>query len=170
VPGVVGRHELFQDALVRAAIALAAGLVLVLAGCSAAKDDPTIATSNRVSMSAAPTSAPARSAGVASRAAAQLELAAFNRVNGRTVLRNHAADGSAFIDGLVTAGFRRGTMEVTEDRTTIGLRAPSVQFSVLWRGVCLIGQYGPESGGYHAVATAPLAGRCLVGKTRTIGR
>jgi hypothetical protein len=153
----------------RAAIALAAGLALALAGCSATKDDPTIAASNRVPVSAAPPSAPPRSAGVASRAAAALELAVFNRVNRRTVLRNHAADGSAFIDGLVAAGFRRGAMEVTEDRTTIGLPAPSVQFSVLWKGVCLIGQYGPESGGYHAVATAPVAGRCLVGKTRPIG-
>lgn len=154
----------------RAAMAVAAGLALALAGCSAAKDDPTIATSNRVSASAAPWSASPRSTDVASRGAAVLELAAFNRVNRRTLLRTHAPGGSAFIDGLVAAGFLRGTMEVTEDRTTIGLAAPSVQFSVLWKGVCLIGQYGAESGGYHAVATAPVAGRCLVGKTRPIGR
>jgi hypothetical protein len=154
----------------RAAVALAAGLALALSGCSAAKDDPTITASNRVSVSATPPSASPRSAGVASPAAAVLELAEFNRVNRRTVLRNHAAGGSAFIDELVAAGFRREAMEVTEDRTTIGLAAPSVQFSVLWRGVCLIGQYGPQSGGYHAVAAAPVAGRCLVGKTRPIGR
>ncbi len=154
---------------VRAALALAAGLALALAGCSATKDDPTIAASNRVSVTAAAPSAPPPSAGRASGAPAVLELAVFNRVNRRTVLRNPAADGPAFVDGLVAAGFRRGTMEVTEDRTTIGLPAPSVQFSVLWKGVCLIGQYGRESGGYHAVATAPVAGRCLVGKTRPIG-
>ena len=56
-------------------------------------------------------------------------------------------------------------MQVTSDRTTVDLPADSVQFSVRFDGECLIGQYGPASGGYHG-AVAPAARhrrRCLVG-------
>jgi hypothetical protein len=152
----------------RAALALAAVFTLSLAGCSSA-NDPTVRLSQAPARSSIPSSAPGpRSGGVASEVAAGRELAKFSRLNRWTIARNRRPDGRAFIDGLVAAGYRRAAMEVTEDRTTIGLPAPSVQFSVLWRGVCLVGQYGPESGGYHGVTVPPVDGRCLIGKTRRI--
>ena len=41
--------------------------------------------------------------------------------------------------------------------------------AVLFQGECLIGQYGPASGGYHsAVRPALGTGGCLVGQTRPI--
>jgi hypothetical protein len=51
----------------------------------------------------------------------------------------------------------------------VDLPADSVQFAVLFAGDCLIGQYGPASGGYHsAVGPALATGGCLVGETRPI--
>ncbi|MCU1474873.1 hypothetical protein [Amnibacterium sp.] len=154
----------------RAAVALSLALTFALAGCSAANDDPTITGSQSVRRPVVPSDGTAQQSaeGVASPAATGLELADFSRVNRQTIQRNRRLDGRTFIDALVAAGFRRTAMEVTEDRTTIGLAAPSVQFSVLWRGACLLGQYGPESGGYHAMAASPVAGKCLIGKTRRI--
>lgn len=153
----------------RAALALAVALVLSVTGCSAANDDPTVQVPQSPSESSSPSMvAPRQPTGVASSAAAELELAKFSRLNRRTIQRHRPPDGRAFIDALVAAGFRKTAMQVTEDRTTIGLPAPSVQFSVLWKGVCLIGQYGPSSGGYQAVIAPPVAGKCLIGTTRRI--
>jgi hypothetical protein len=152
----------------RAGLVLVAALTLVLAGCSAGAGDPRVGSSRGVPAPSRPSvGVTPQSAGVASRAAAEVELAAFTRVNRQTIQRNGHPGGRTFIDALVAAGFRRSAMEVTEDRTTIGMAAPSVQFSVLRKGVCLIGQYGPGLG-YHAVTAPPVAGRCLIGKTRRI--
>ncbi len=45
-------------------------------------------------------------------------------------------------------------MQVTADRTTVDLQADSVQFAVLFEGECLVGQYGPASGGYHSAVAS----------------
>lgn len=96
-------------------------------------------------------------------------LVFFDSVNAAVVVANPEAGGRDFIDALVAAGFDKSQMQVTADRTTIDLRADSVQFAVLFEGECLVGQYGPASGGYHgAVRPALGAGGCLVGRTRPI--
>ena len=152
----------------RAGLVLGVALTLVLAGCSARIDDPTVGSSPGTPGSALPTAGALRqSSRVASPAAAELELARFSRVNRQTIQRDHRPGGRAFIDALVAAAFPKGAMEVTRDQTTIGLDAPSVQFSVLWKGVCLLGQYGPDLG-YHAMTASPVAGKCLIGTTRPI--
>jgi hypothetical protein len=93
----------------------------------------------------------------------------FDWVNGGVVASNAAAGGRDFIDALVAAGFDKAQMQVTADTTTIGDPADSVQFSVLFQGECLVGQYGPKSGGYHGAVRPPLGtGTCLVGQTRPI--
>ena len=47
--------------------------------------------------------------------------------------------------------------------------AATAPVAVLFQGRCLIGQYGPASGGYHsAVRPALGTGGCLVGQTRPI--
>ncbi len=101
--------------------------------------------------------------------AASENLGYFDAVNLAVIDANESAGGRDFIDALVSAGFDRSQMEVTADRTTVDLRADSVQFAVLFQGRCLIGQYGPASGGYHsAVRPALGTGGCLVGQTRPI--
>ena len=96
-------------------------------------------------------------------------LALFDSVNLAVVAADESAGGRDFIDALTAAGFDRSAMQVTADRTTVDLRAGSVQFSVRLGDECLVGQYGPESGGYHgAVRPALGQGGCLVGRTRPI--
>lgn len=75
--------------------------------------------------------------------------------------------GQTIIETLVAAGFDKAQMELTPDKTAVGLDADSVQFSVRMNGTCLIGQSGNV--GFHS-AVAPLlsTGTCLVGKTRAI--
>jgi hypothetical protein len=139
-----------------------------LVACTPARESPTVDTSSGPTATTGARPAPTSTGRTASPDAVRRELARFDAVNRRTLERRASAGGRAFIDGLVAAGFVKADMEVTEDRTTIGLPVPSVQFSVLWRGVCLIGQHGPRSGGYHGVTGEPIDGRCLIGKTRAI--
>ncbi|WP_022887902.1 DUF6993 domain-containing protein [Agromyces italicus] len=154
-----------------AALALAAAaLTLGLAGCSlfggpgpspSASGGPSATESAAPTPSAPPTLRPELSASE--------NLAFFDSVNTAVVAANAEAGGRDFIDALVAAGFDKTAMEVTADRTTIDLDADSVQFAVLFQDECLIGQYGPKSGGYHgAVRPALGTGDCLVGETRPI--
>ena len=61
-------------------------------------------------------------------------------------------------------------MQVTPDRTAVDLQADTIQFSVLFNGECLIGQYGPASGGYHSIGRRAARAREPVcsGETRPI--
>ena len=149
----------------RAAVALVLA-ALCLSGCTPVRDSPTVDAPSVAASASAPAPAPSVPAGTTG-ARAQQELARFDAVNRRTARRPDAG-GRDFVDALVAAGFRKADMQVTEDRTTIGLRVPSVQFSVLWRGVCLVGQHGSQSGRYRGALVEPVAGRCLIGTTRPI--
>lgn len=93
----------------------------------------------------------------------------FDLVNNAVIAANAAAGGRDFVDALVAGGFDKAAMQVTPDRTAIDLQADSIQWSVLFNGECLIGQYGPASGGYHSEVAAPSGqGACLLGETRPI--
>ncbi|KQQ95092.1 hypothetical protein ASF62_00610 [Leifsonia sp. Leaf325] len=93
----------------------------------------------------------------------------FDLVNNAVIAANAAAGGRDFVDALVAGGFDKAAMQVTPDRTAIDLPADSIQWSVLFTGECLIGQYGPASGGYHSEVAAPSGqGACLLGETRPI--
>lgn len=77
--------------------------------------------------------------------------------------------GRAYVDALVAAGFDKAAMQVTNDLTTIGDRAESIQFSVLWGQECLVGQVGPATGGaVTTIVPALPEGGCLIGQTRPI--
>ena len=77
--------------------------------------------------------------------------------------------GRAYIDALAAAGFDKRAMQVTQDQSTVGNAAESIQFSVVWKGNCLVGQVGPATGPPVATVLPVLAdGSCLVGETRTI--
>lgn len=79
------------------------------------------------------------------------------------------ASGRAYIDALTAAGFDKSAMQVTADTSTVGNRAESLMFSVLWADECLVGQVGPATGDPVAVVVPALAeGGCLIGDTRSI--
>jgi len=76
-------------------------------------------------------------------------------------------DGRTIIDALVAAGFDKATMELTADKTAIGLDADSVQFTVRFADGCIVGQQGNI--GYHSAVLPVLStGKCLIGQTRAI--
>ena len=115
-----------------------------------------------------PTASPSASPSAPAPDSAEGLLATFDSVNTVTI---SAADGHPggrdFVDGLVAAGFDRAAMQLTPDKTAIGLDADSVQFSVQIDDECLIGQFG--STGYHSVILPTIdALGCLIGKTRPI--
>ena len=77
--------------------------------------------------------------------------------------------GRAYVDALVAGGFDKAAMQVTKDESTVGNPAESIQFSVLWKGECLVGQVGPATGDPVAVVLPELGtGTCLLGETRPI--
>ncbi|UUT35265.1 DUF6993 domain-containing protein [Microbacterium elymi] len=101
---------------------------------------------------------------------AQQNLALFREVTHAVWAGADRVHGRAYIDALVKAGFRKKAMQVTEDLTTVGNPAETIQFSVRWKdGQCLMGQVGPETGDPVTTVMPGLAdGRCLLGTTRDI--
>jgi hypothetical protein len=81
---------------------------------------------------------------------------------------NPKPTGREFIDNLVKAGFDKANMEVTPDKTAIGLTADAIEFSVKFGKECLVGQKGEEFGFTAVVVPVIETGTCLVGKTRAI--
>ena len=152
----------------RKSVALAfagAALMIGLAGCSSASPEPT----RSATPTAEPTEAPPPPPVFSPDLSASENLAYFDSVNQAVVAADPNAGGRAFIDALVAGGFDKAAMQVTADRTTIDDPADSVQFSVAFQGECLVGQYGPKSGGYHGAVRPMLGtGACLVGQTRPI--
>jgi hypothetical protein len=98
---------------------------------------------------------------------AEQNRAYFDLVNQRLLEEQQAPDGRRFIDNLIAAGFAREAMEVTPDRTAVGLAADNIQFSVRMGDQCLLGQFG-NTGYVIDVAEVLSTGRCLVGDTRPI--
>jgi hypothetical protein len=151
-----------------AVLALAGAVLLVSVAACSPTPSPT-ASSPSAQSSARPTPTATPAAELRPELSADENLAYFEAVSLEVIAANESAGGRDFIDALVAAGFDRSQMEVTADRTTLDLQADSVQFAVLFRGECLVGQYGPASGGYHsAVRPALGTGGCLVGETRPI--
>lgn len=97
-------------------------------------------------------------------------LPLFAAVTADVWASDERADGRAYIDALVSAGFAKDRMQVTADRTTVGNPVESLQFSVAWgEEECLVGQVGPSTGDPVTIVVPQLAqGRCLVGATRDI--
>lgn len=98
---------------------------------------------------------------------AAANLAYFNLVGHEKFAKNPNIQGRAIIDDLVGAGFVKKDMEITPDKTSIGLAAWNIEFSVKMNGTCLIGQTGNV--GFQSFAAPLLAsGKCLIGLTRKI--
>jgi hypothetical protein len=141
-------------------IALLFGTTLAITACSANGALPSpMATS---SASAGPSGPALQPDGTA-----QDNKAFFDSVNEALLVENAKPDGRGFIDSLIAAGFAKKDMEVTPDKTAIGLDRDNIQFSVKFDTECLIGQFGNV--GYHStIAPVTQTDKCLVGITRAI--
>lgn len=147
------------------AVGVAAACVLALAACTSPAPSPsrTKTPSGSPSPSASASKAPA----LVYSGTARQNLPYFDLVNQRLIAKGGTPHGRDFIDNLVASGFVKSTMQVTRDTTTVGLAADNIQFSVLFNGQCLIGQYGNI--GYASTVQPPLStGDCLSGDTRPI--
>ena len=145
-----------------------AGAMLLLTSCtSEPAETPEPTTPVESSPSAAPTpEAPA----LVPDGSADDNLAIFTAVTDAVWASDDRVKGRAYIDALVEAGFDKAAMQVTEDRSTVGNPAESIQFSVSWGDdACLVGQVGPSTGEPETLVMDQLTeGRCLVGETRDI--
>lgn len=96
-------------------------------------------------------------------------LPLFTAVMTQVAATDARAQGRAYVDALVAAGFPKADMQVTNDLTTVGNPADSIQFSVRWDGECLVGQVGPSTPAPTALVLPLLSGdSCLIGQTRPI--
>lgn len=100
---------------------------------------------------------------------AEVNLPYF-RLVGHALLDNNPkanAHGETIVKWFVSHGFDKSNMQVTPDKTSIGLAAWNIEFSVKINGGCLIGQAGNV--GFQSFAAPLLAtNKCLVGTTRPI--
>jgi len=93
----------------------------------------------------------------------------FTSVMNTVWASDEKAQGRAYVDSLVEAGFDKSQMQVTEDLSTVQLAAESIMFSVKWGDECLVGQVGPDTGEpVAAVEDVVAGGVCLMGNTREI--
>ncbi|NRD07750.1 DUF6993 domain-containing protein [Rathayibacter agropyri] len=147
-----------QSRLLHALVACA--LAAVLSGCTEPAPRAPVAT-HTGSEGASPTPAVYVPGGTA-----EQNLPVFDQVLRAVAEPDPQVPGATVVQALTSAGFSREAMQVTADETSVGLDADSVQVSVRLGDSCLLGQYGPKSGGVHAVVAAPIAtGACLVGRT-----
>jgi hypothetical protein len=152
---------------------IAAVLIGALSACSpggsAAAPGPTTSSSPSAQPTADPVpSEPAEPALVPDGTASD-NLPVFAAVTAAVWASENRVAGRAYVDALVQAGFDKSAMQVTDDQTTVGNPAESIQFSVRWGDECLIGQVGPATGEPVTAVMPVLAeGTCLIGETRTI--
>ena len=151
-------------------------LTLALAACAPATHSGSSApaTPSGAGAATASSSSPATSSAapvLVPSGSADDNLPLFRAVTARVWASEQRASGRAYIDALVAAGFERSAMQLTEDHSTVGNPAESIQFSVRWGDrECLVGQVGPSTGDPVAAVLPQLdGGACLVGRTATLG-
>lgn len=152
------------------------GVVLLgavaLAGCTVPEPSPSGSPSKDAgtpTSTSAPSATPTAPPALVPEGTAADNLPLFTAVTESVWASADRAAGRAYIDALVAAGFDKAAMEVTNDTSTVGNPAESIQFSVQWGQECLVGQVGQATGDPVTVIVPVLAeGTCLVGDTRPI--
>lgn len=152
------------------------GVVLLgavaLAGCTGPEPSPSGSPSRDAgtpTSTSAPSATPTAPPALVPEGTAADNLPLFTAVTESVWASADRAAGRAYIDALVAAGFDKAAMQVTNDTSTVGNPAESIQFSVLWGQECLVGQVGQATGDPVTVIVPVLAeGTCLVGDTRPI--
>lgn len=146
--------------------------VVALAGCTGTGAEP---APTPVSTTAhdvpTPTPAPKDAAPTLMREGSATDnLPFFSAIVAQVWATEQKTQGRAYVDALVAAGFDKAAMQVTQDRSTVDNPAEALQFSVLWRGECLVGQAGPDMSAPVATVLQAVQGGtvCLIGETRVI--
>ena len=153
-------------------VVLTVSLAAALAGCTdGGVPAPAVSSPSSSAPSEAVSSAPPAPAAPAlvpdGDAAANLPY--FTQIVQTVASGPDAVAGRGYVDALVAGAFDKAAMQVTEDESTVGNPAESIQFSVRWGEECLIGQVGPSTGQPVTTVMSGLAtGGCLIGSTRTI--
>ncbi|QNA92577.1 MULTISPECIES: DUF6993 domain-containing protein [unclassified Microbacterium] len=162
------RRSVSSPARTVGVFAASVAALVLLSGCTSAEPSVSASPTSAVSPSPAP-SAPAGPVLVPD-GTAEENLPLFTAIAEGVWATDQRGSGRAYIDALIGAGFDRGAMQVTQDRSTVGNPAESLQFSVRWGETeCLVGQVGPSTGQVVTTVLPQLAeGRCLVGTTRPI--
>jgi hypothetical protein len=144
-------------------------LILVLSACGPAPAPESPSPTADASATPSPTPTPEGPVLVPD-GTAEDNLPLFAAVTAQVWATDQRGSGRAYIDALIAAGFDRAAMQVTQDQSTVGNAAESLQFSVRWgEDECLIGQVGPSTGEPVTAVMPQLAeGRCLIGATRAI--
>ncbi len=148
-------------------VALATASVLALAGC--VQSGSTTAAKPSQSASSAPKAlaTPKPTPTFIPKGTAAQNFRYFALVGHSLLDHDEGAQGRKIIDYFVAHGFNKADMELTPDKTSIGLEAWNIEFSVKMNGGCIIGQAGNVH--FHAFVTTVLAsGKCLIGQTRKI--
>jgi hypothetical protein len=146
---------------------LALAVTAVIAGCTGDVEPAPTATPEPT-VSASPSATVAAPALLEDGAASD-NLPFFTSIVQSVAGSPDAPLGRAYVDALVAGGFDKTAMQVTEDQSTVGNPAESMQVSVRWGEECLIGQFGPATGAPVTTVMPGLAtGACLVGATRPI--
>jgi len=145
--------------------------LLALSGCTSGSPAPAPAPVTTAPPAAtvapSPTSAPVPT--LAPEGSASDNLPYFAQVVATVAAGSTPVSGRAYIDALAQAGFDKAAMQVTEDESTIGNPAESIEFSVRWGDQCLVGQVGPSIGAPVTTVLPGLSsGGCLIGQTRPI--
>lgn len=141
----------------------AAAASLVLTACQSAAPSPSPVPSEAGATSAAPVA----NATFNPSGSAQDNKAFFDKVNEETLAANDKASSKDLVNALSAAGFDKGAMQVTADKTPTGLDVDFVIVSVKMGNECLIGQRAVEG---YASEVAPVlsTGECLIGQTQAI--
>ncbi|MFJ6652507.1 DUF6993 domain-containing protein [Microbacterium sp. NPDC091313] len=142
--------------------------VVLLAGCTP-EPAPEPAPTATVAESPSPTATTPAAPALVADGTAEDNLPYFAQIVQSVWAGPDQVHGRAYIDALTAAGFDKSAMQVTEDESTVGNPAESIQFSVRWGDECLVGQVGPATGSPVAVVQPVLQdGTCLIGTTRVI--
>lgn len=153
-----------RRASVIAALVASAAL---LAGCVQGPPTPVPTYTPTNTRTATPTPTPEPVPTLIPAGTAEQNYDYFAHVVGTFYEAQGKADGRKHIDNLVSAGFTKADMEVTDDKTPFGYDADSIVFSVKLGDQCLIGQV--FSSDYTTdIASVLGTGKCLVGQTRAI--
>ncbi len=99
---------------------------------------------------------------------AQDNKAYFDWVLKSLSARDLKEPGRAMVNALDRAGFRKKSMQVTQERTKTNLVADSVIIAVRMGRSCLVGQRTYKGKYYSSIESALKTGGCLIGATRTI--
>lgn len=142
---------------------------LLLAGCTAQSTAPKAKPSDGGTPASTATATPGPAVFNPDGTAAD-NLPIFKKVVHDVWAGGDKLKGRAYIDALVTVGFADKTaMQLTPDETTIGDPVDTIQFSVLFKDQCLMGQVGPATGEPSAFVAPKLPnGKCMFGNTRPI--